>query len=75
MANGKKRCTCSHENSSGIDAQPVTAMKHLQKKPSAEHSDKKPLAVSLKTVARLVDAHRSSVRRWLRDAGINGHGK
>jgi len=26
--------------------------------------------ISLKTVAKLVDAHRSSVRRWLREAGI-----
>ena len=28
------------------------------------------VAVSLKTIASLVDAHRSSVRRWLREAGI-----
>ena len=28
------------------------------------------LTVSLKTLARLVDAHRSSVRRWLQQAGI-----
>lgn len=28
------------------------------------------LAVSLKTLAELLDAHRGSVRRWLRDAGI-----
>ena len=28
------------------------------------------LAVSLPTLARLLDAHRSSVRRWLRRAGI-----
>lgn len=26
--------------------------------------------VSLKTIARLVDAHRSSVRRWLNEVGI-----
>lgn len=30
-----------------------------------------PLAVSLGTLARQLDAHRSSVRRWLREAGIN----
>ena len=30
-----------------------------------------PLAVSLATLARQLDAHRSSVRRWLRGAGIN----
>ena len=29
------------------------------------------LAVSLKTLACLLDAHRSSVRRWLREAGID----
>ena len=29
-----------------------------------------PLAVSLKTLALRLDAHRSSVRRWLREAGI-----
>lgn len=28
------------------------------------------LTVSLKTLAQLLDAHRSSVRRWLRDAEI-----
>jgi hypothetical protein len=28
------------------------------------------LTVSLKTLAELLDAHRASVRRWLRDAGI-----
>jgi hypothetical protein len=29
------------------------------------------LTVSLKTLARRLDAHRSSVRRWLREAGIH----
>ena len=28
------------------------------------------LTVSLKTLAQMLDAHRSSVRRWLRQAGI-----
>lgn len=28
------------------------------------------LTVSLKTLAQQLDAHRASVRRWLRDAGI-----
>jgi len=28
------------------------------------------LAVSLKTLSTLLDAHRSSVRRWLKEAGI-----
>lgn len=27
-------------------------------------------SVSVKTLARMLDAHRSSVRRWLREAGI-----
>lgn len=31
---------------------------------------KEPLAVSLKTLAALLDADRSSVRRWLRQGGI-----
>ncbi len=35
-------------------------------KPDERH----PLAVSLKTLALRLDAHRSSVRRWLREAGI-----
>lgn len=30
-----------------------------------------PLTVSLRTLAHRLDAHRSSVRRWLRDAGIH----
>jgi phage antirepressor YoqD-like protein len=29
------------------------------------------LTVSIKTLATLLDAHRSSVRRWLREAGIH----
>jgi hypothetical protein len=37
------------------------------------------LTVSLKTLSRLLDAHRSSVRRWLTEAGIRplvmGRGK
>jgi len=28
------------------------------------------LTVSLKTLAQMLDAHRSSVRRWLQEAGI-----
>ena len=30
----------------------------------------KRLTVSLKTLSKLLDAHRSSVRRWLKQAGI-----
>lgn len=33
-------------------------------------NDDQRLAVSLKTVAQMLDAHRSSVRRWLQQAGI-----
>jgi transposase-like protein len=29
-----------------------------------------PMAVSLKTLAEQLDAHRSTVRRWLREAGV-----
>ena len=29
-----------------------------------------PLAISLKSLADRLDAHRSSVRRWLREAGV-----
>jgi CTP:molybdopterin cytidylyltransferase MocA len=29
------------------------------------------LTVSLKTLSRLLDAHRSSVRRWLQDAKVH----
>ena len=33
-------------------------------------NDGQRLAVSLKTLAQMLDAHRSSVRRWLQQAGI-----
>lgn len=32
--------------------------------------EKERLTVSLKTLAGMLDAHRSSVRRWLHEAGI-----
>jgi hypothetical protein len=32
--------------------------------------DTQPLTVSLKTIAQRLDAHRSSVRRWLQQAGV-----
>lgn len=35
-----------------------------------ELDDGTPLTISLKTLARRLDAHRSSVRRWLRKDGI-----
>jgi hypothetical protein len=37
---------------------------------SADTANDAPLAVSLRTLARRLDAHRSSVRRWLHEAGI-----
>jgi len=33
--------------------------------------EKQRLTISLKTLAQELDAHRSSVRRWLREAGIH----
>jgi transposase len=33
-------------------------------------ADSQRLTVSLKTLAQMLDAHRSSVRRWLQQAGI-----
>ena len=35
-----------------------------------ELDDVTPLTISLKTLALRLDAHRTSVRRWLREAGI-----
>ncbi len=35
-----------------------------------ELEDVTPLTVSLKTLALRLDAHRSSVRRWLHEAGV-----
>ena len=44
-------------------------MSHVAK--ASPRSDQvAPLAISLKTLATRLDAHRSSVRRWLREAGI-----
>jgi len=38
----------------------------------AENTGRAPrLTVSLKTLAYMLDAHRSSVRRWLQNAGIH----
>ena len=53
-------------------------MKRDSKKQSAQENPER-LTVSLKTLSDMLDAHRSSVRRWLRDAGIKpiaiGHGR
>ena len=37
---------------------------------SRDPNDEAQLAVSLTTLARRLDAHRSSVRRWLHEAGV-----
>ena len=42
----------------------------LSRKSSQNAGEEVPLTVSLKTLARRLDAHRSSVRRWLAEAGI-----
>ena len=39
-------------------------------KAQSKNADQELLAVSLKTLAGMLDAHRSSVRRWLQQAGI-----
>jgi hypothetical protein len=41
------------------------------RKNSQNTDEDAPLTVSLKTLARRLDAHRSSVRRWLAEAGIS----
>lgn len=40
------------------------------KKIPSNPPEHEPLLVSLKTLADLLDSHRSSVRRWLQQAGI-----
>jgi len=37
---------------------------------TGDHPEDEQLVVSLGTLADMLDAHRSSVRRWLREAGI-----
>lgn len=46
----------------------VGAMPHTKSHEQAQGEGR--LTVSLKTLARMLDAHRSSVRRWLQEAGI-----
>lgn len=46
----------------------MKAREKSPQRPSIESEER--LAVSLKTLAELLDAHRGSVRRWLREAGI-----
>jgi hypothetical protein len=41
-----------------------------KEKISPNNSANERLVVSLRTLADMLDAHRSSVRRWLHDAGI-----
>ena len=37
----------------------------------SDHTKGQRLTVSLKTLAQMLDAHRTSVRRWLEEAGIH----
>ena len=50
-----------------------------KEKISPNKGENERLVVSLNTLAHMLDAHRSSVRRWLREAGIRpivlGRGK
>ena len=50
-----------------------------KKNNKSDNIDNEQTVVSLKTLADMLDAHRSSVRRWLQDAGIKpialGRGK
>jgi hypothetical protein len=41
-----------------------------KEKDNLDNDKNERLAVSLSTLATMLDAHRSSVRRWLQDAGI-----
>jgi phage terminase Nu1 subunit (DNA packaging protein) len=41
-----------------------------KKKGETGNIEKERLVVSLKTLADMLDAHRTSVRRWLQEAGI-----
>lgn len=54
-------------------------MPTLRTKDEHKIGDSQRLTVSLKTLAQMLDAHRSSVRRWLQEAGIRpvvlGHGR
>ena len=43
----------------------------LQPNPLSAPKQELRLAVSLKTLAALLDADRSSIRRWLKDSNIN----
>ncbi len=41
-----------------------------KKKSKSDNTDNEQTVVSLKTLSDMLDAHRSSVRRWLKEAGI-----
>lgn len=47
---------------------PIVSRPAVRDRESIEETER--LAVSLKTLAHMLDAHRSSVRRWLQEAGI-----
>ena len=41
------------------------------RRPALSPSHQVRLTISLKTLATMLDAHRTSVRRWLSEAGVN----
>ena len=50
---------------------PVAALDgRITMRKTATAQQAEPLAVSLRTLAEQLDAHRSTVRRWLKEAGI-----
>jgi hypothetical protein len=53
-----------------LDVLQVTMNVGPKEKKSPNSAEHERLAVSLNTLAGMLDAHRSSVRRWLREAGI-----
>jgi len=48
----------------------ITFVSNASVRNSQSIDDSQRLTVSLSTLARMLDAHRSSVRRWLQQAGI-----
>ena len=47
----------------------MARISHMPNQPFNKEGER--LTVSLKTLAQLLDAHRSSVRRWLQEAGVH----
>ena len=53
-----------------LDVLQVTMNVGPKEKKSPNSAEHERLVVSLRTLADMLDAHRSSVRRWLQEAGI-----